>query len=83
VRITNTFHSALVNRVLFRAWFWWLEKSAPHPRQRERQQWKHQRYANENDNKQIGVRRHSVWNQIRSEIGTANCNERKEIPQLC
>jgi hypothetical protein len=44
-----------------------LEKSPPQPGQRQWNQRKYQRHANENDNEEIRVWIHSVSNQIRSE----------------
>jgi hypothetical protein len=48
-----------------------LEKSPPQPGQRQWNQWKHQRHANENDDEEIGMRVHPVCDQIRSEVVTA------------
>jgi hypothetical protein len=36
-----------------------LEKSPPQPSQRQWDQWKHQRHANENDDEEIRMRIHS------------------------
>ena len=58
MRFANRLDPALVNRIFFRARFWRLEKSSPHPRQEERHQWKSQRHTNENDDKQIRVWSH-------------------------
>ena len=55
MRFTNGFNAALVDRVFFRARFWRLEKSAPHPCQGQRDQWKGQRHANEDNNEQIRI----------------------------
>jgi hypothetical protein len=35
-----------------------LKNSSPQPGQSERDQWKNQRYANENDDEQVGIRPH-------------------------
>jgi len=60
VRFTNGFNAALVDRVFFRARFWRLEKSPPHPCQPEGDQWKGQRHANEDNNEQIRIWIHEV-----------------------
>src|SRR5206468_5368946 len=60
VRFTNGFNAALVDRVFFRARFWRLEKSSPHPCQGQRDQWKDQRHANEDNNEQIRIWIHEV-----------------------
>jgi hypothetical protein len=58
LRFTKRFDAALVDRVLLRAWFRRLKNSPPQPGQGERDQWKNERHANENDDEQVGIRPH-------------------------
>ena len=60
LRVADRFDAAFVGRSLVRAGFWRLEKSPPQPGQRQWNQWKYQRHANENDNEQIWIRPHRV-----------------------
>src|SRR5262249_48781551 len=60
LRVANRFDAAFISRSLVRTGLWRLEKSPPEPGQPQRQQRKDQRYANENDNEQIRIRRHGV-----------------------
>ena len=71
LRVANRFDAAFIGRALVRTRLWRLEKSAPQPGQRQRDQWKHQRHANENDDEEIRMRIHPVCDQIRSEVVTA------------
>jgi hypothetical protein len=56
--LTKRFDTAFVNRVFLRAWLGRLKNPSPQPGKGEREQWKNQRYANENDDKQIGIGPH-------------------------
>src|SRR5436190_23767091 len=47
--VADRFDAAFVGRSLIRTGLWWLAKSPPQPSQRQRNQRKHQRHANEND----------------------------------
>jgi len=71
LRVADRFDAAFVGRSLVRTGLWRLEKSAPQPGQRQWNQRKHERYANENDDEEIRMRIHPVSDQIRSEAVTA------------
>ena len=76
LRVPDGFDAAFVSGSFVRAGLWRLEKSAPHPRQCQWSQRKHQRHANENDDKKIRMRIHPVCDQIRSEVVTAKLTGR-------
>ena len=71
LRVANRFDTAFVGGSLIRTGLWRLEKSPPQPRQRQWNQRKNQRHANENDDEEIRMRIHPVCDQIRSEVVTA------------
>ena len=71
LRVADRFDAAFVGGSLVRTGLWRLEKSPPQPGQRQWNQWKHQRHANENDDEEIRMRIHPVCDQIRSEVVTA------------
>src|SRR6202022_1789955 len=60
----DRFDAAFVDRILLRAWLWWLKEFSPQPRQSKRQQRKRQSYAGEDDDEEIRVRSHSRENLI-------------------
>src|SRR5260370_25457658 len=60
LRGADRFDAAFVGRNLVRAGLWRLEKSPPQPGQRQWNQRKHQRHANENNDEEIRMRIHPV-----------------------
>src|SRR5262249_59774816 len=70
LRLTKRFNATFVNRILLRTWFWRLKNSPPQPGEGERDHWKNECHANENDNEQVRIRPHQ-YDQIRSESTAA------------